>query len=195
MWCKKINLKMAVQLLVAWGIVMLLIMYSWGWFTHNAQLKDILAVRQFHQVASGESWELSASENFGYRPFLVYKGSGKIENTVKIHGIIDRKMKVNDGKEYMEGPDPMETEFVMDRHFFIGEKRWYYRYANEIFRSACLEITWKENGKIHSELIASEKLNEDQISEIKEKYIDQRLKEYDYLDKIFGESKIVPVEE
>jgi len=194
MWYEKKNFKIFFQLLVAWGIVMLLIMYSWGWFTHSAELKDILAVKPFDQIASGENWELSAASDFGYRPFLVYKGSGRVENTVEIRGIIDRKMKVNNGKEYMEGPDPMDTEFVMDRHFFIGEKRWYYRYANEIFRSACLEITWKENGEIHSELIASEKLNSDQISEIKEKYIEQGLKEYDYLDNIFGESKTVPAE-
>lgn len=189
----KNKFKVFLQLLFAWTIVMLLIMYSWGWFTHNAVLKDIIALKSFHVIASSENWELMASSDFGYTPFFRYKGKGKVENTVDIRGVIDHKMYIYNREKILDGVARIDRSVVMDRHFFIGEKRWYTEDSDDIYHSACLEITWKKNGKTYSEVMSSEELTKEQIQEIKDKWIDHSLEEYEYLYKIFGEPERIPV--
>ncbi|MEA4987114.1 MAG: hypothetical protein VB095_03580 [Anaerovorax sp.] len=172
---------------------MLLIMYSWGWFTHNAMLKDIVALKSFHVIASSENWELLGPSDFGYTPFFRYKGKGKVENTVDICGVIDRKKYIYNGEIILDGVDGIDRSAVMDRHFFIGEKRWYTDDSHKIYHAACLEITWKKNDKIYSEVMSSEELTKEQIEEIKNKWIDQSTEEREYLYEIFGEPERIPV--
>lgn len=106
---------------------------------------------------------------------MIYESSGHPSKEVTVRGVFHYNIRVNDGKEILSGEDQIEKELIMDRHFVVGEKRWYFTtdYAGENYDWCMFCITWREAGKTQEEYVCSSDLPQEKKEELQD-WIDSR---------------------
>ena len=150
---KSRKLKTAMFMLLSMAVIIFLTGIQYGWFTtNNAYGIDLVSLAPHRIVAESNSWQLSDPKKNDRAPYLIYRGKGSPGKSITINGRIDFTFVDGNGKTVSDYSDSKAT-LVKDRHFLIGERRWYFTsdYDDEYFTKASLTVTWTENGKEHSE--------------------------------------------
>lgn len=172
-------IKTGLQMLLSILLIFMLIGFFSNTFNTNCAKQDIISFKPHYITAQGESWALCSSKNPGGLPvtrtvpYLIYQGDSKESPKRKadVTGIYVYSDETGDSKEASQGISTMDCHLVMDRHFIIGEKRWFYTtdHAGQRVDRAFLKVSWKDtNGASHWEYIASEDLSRQEKQQCKE---------------------------
>lgn len=182
---RKIKKRQAVKtgswIVLAIGVIFLCIGFFSGAFNTNCTKTDIISLKPHHIVSQGEHWALSSRERetpiygsilFQATPYLIYQGNTEQSpgKSVDVRGVYMYHNKMQDGKESALTVSLVDSRLVMDRHFVIGEKRWFYTtdHTDEVIDKAFLKVTWKQGGESHWEYIVSDELTEQEKKECRE---------------------------
>lgn len=172
-------------------LIFTLVGFFSGSFNTNCTKTDIVSLTPRHIVSEGDHWALCSREKenpiygsvlFQATPYLIYQGSSTHSpgKKVDVRGLYTYHKKMNDGKETAFSLSFMDDHLVMNRHFIIGEKRWFYTtdYTDEVIDKAFVKVTWEESGESRCEYLASENLTQQEKKECRE-WIDSGEKDLD----------------
>lgn len=174
-------IKTWILMLLSILLIVTLIGFFSGSFNTNCTKTDIISLTPRHIASEGEHWALCSREKknpiygsvlFQATPYLIYQGSSKYSpgKKVDVRGLYTYHKQINNGKETSFNLSFMDDQLVMNRHFVIGEKRWFYRtdLTDEVIDKAFVKVTWKEAGKSRHEYLASENLTQQEKKECRE---------------------------
>lgn len=172
-------IKTSLQMLLSILLIFVLIGFFSNTFSTNCAKRDIISFKPHYITAQGESWALCSSKKPGGLPitqtvpYLIYQGDSQEppEHEADVTGIYACSEKLNNDQETSQGISRMDCHLVMDRHFIIGEKRWFYTtdHAGQRVDRAFLKVSWKDkSGASHWEYVASEELSEEEKQQCRE---------------------------
>ncbi|WP_324824266.1 hypothetical protein [Sinanaerobacter sp. ZZT-01] len=143
-------------------LVMLLILFIYfftsGFFNINSTYADVFSISSSQVIAESDHWKVCAPNKGGLTPYFTCK-----ENKEFYPHVI--------GFIYLENNSEIKGETLnqyvfYDKHFYIGEKRWYFNeYSNHINKLS-FKITWEDASKIKSEMLSTDNLTAEEMTQI-----------------------------
>lgn len=172
----KIGWKQWAVMLLAILICLLIFFWVGGYFQVNSTLSDVCSFSSAKLVAESEHWELFEPEKKTREPYLTYKGKlapspqsttkiritdkdGNITYTDEVHyssgiRIMGDLSSISDGSDERH-VDQVEQGLYPDRHFFVGQQRWYLQeYGFKHIVGGSLEVKWRDYGEECSEQLS-----------------------------------------
>lgn len=171
----KIKIKSIVKKYIPMVIGMLIILFIYafagGGFRIGSTYADVLSISSKQTIAKSDNWEFCIPEKDGLTPYFTYKGTLNMDLYPAIIGVIH----YTDNNEI----DTMNINWYVnsDKHFFIGERRWYFYFKDKNIVKVSFKVVWEEYGTVCSESISSNNLTAEEIQEVN-KWIENHDKNY-----------------
>lgn len=152
-------------------IIFLIQLTTSGFFHITSTYADVFSISSKQTIAKSDNWEFCIPEKDSLTPYFIYKGPLNMDLFPYIIG----KIFYKDNDEI----DTMDIGWYLnsDRHFFIGERRWYFYFKDKNIIKVSFKVVWEEYGEICSESISSNNLTVEEIQEIN-KWIENHDKNY-----------------
>lgn len=144
-----------VMLLVMLCLVVLYLVFS-GSFQVSSSYKDVLSTANYTEIAEGDGWKAYMPEKEGLMCYFIHEGDQNPRSSIHVKTAVYS----NDGDKTKH--EIYEWYPGCDRHFFFGEKRYYFPEDIGNPQDIACKIVWSEyaGGKTHTSYVFSKGLSE-----------------------------------
>jgi len=149
---------------IAMLLVMLLILFIYfftsGFFNINSTYADVFSISSSQVIAESDNWKICVPDKEGLTPYFTFKENKEFYPHVT--GFIYSKNNSEIKKE------TLNQYAFYDKHFYIGEKRWYLKGCPDHIDKLSFKITWEDASKIKSEMVSTNNLTAEETAQINE---------------------------
>lgn len=138
---RRVSKKEITIMICAMLCMLLLYLILSGSLKVNSSYRDVLSVEKYEKIADGDDWQVYISEKNDLKPYFVYKGNKQIKSNIHLKAVIYL------GDDNQNNTKVIEWYPYCDKHFFLGEQRFFFIENFNNIKGISAKIIWNEYSK------------------------------------------------